>query len=71
MMQTRYPDAIVSVDLTGPNGNAFAILGATKKALDEIGATPHEVAIYLNDATSGDYDHLLDVTRQWVSLREE
>jgi hypothetical protein len=54
--------------LAGPTGNAYYILGATEHALASAGALPEEVREYVERATSGDYDNLLAVTREYVEL---
>jgi hypothetical protein len=60
----RYPD--VQVQLTGEDGNAFAILGRTAGALRRAGVPQAEIDEYLAEATGGDYDHLLQTTMGWV-----
>ena len=56
------------VQLTGENGNAFAILGKVSKALKRAGL--HEEAKkYMEEATSGDYDHLLQTSMKYVDVR--
>jgi hypothetical protein len=62
--ESRYPD--VQVQLTGEDGNAFAILGRTAAALRRAGVPQEEIDAYFADATSGDYDHLLRTTMTWV-----
>ena len=62
--QPRYPD--VQVQLTGEDGNAFAILGRTAGALRRAGVPQEEIDEYLAEATSADYDHLLQTTMGWV-----
>ena len=55
------------VKLVGEDGNAFAILARVKQALIEKGL--HEEAKrYMEEATSGDYDHLLQVTMKFVDV---
>ena len=61
--QPRYPQ--VQVQLTGQDGNAFAILGRTA-ALRAAGVPSEEIDAYFAEATSGDYDHLLQTTMAWV-----
>jgi hypothetical protein len=46
------------------DGNAFAILGAAKTALKEVGRGD-EWHKFKDEATSSDYDHLLYVCDQW------
>jgi hypothetical protein len=62
--QPRYPE--VQVQLTGQDGNAFAILGRTAKALRQAGVAQEEIDSFFAEATSGDYDHLLQTTMAWV-----
>jgi Domain of unknown function (DUF4314) len=62
--QPRYPD--VQVQLTGEDGNAFAILGRTAAALRAAGVPQEEIDTFFAEATSGDYDHLLHTTMAWV-----
>jgi hypothetical protein len=62
--QPRYPD--VQVQLTGQDGNAFAILGRTAGALRQAGVPQDEIDDYFAQATSGDYDHLLQTTMRWI-----
>jgi Domain of unknown function (DUF4314) len=62
--QPRYPD--VQVQLTGEDGNAFAILGRTAAAMRRAGVSQEEIDAYFAEATSGDYHHLLATTMTWV-----
>ena len=62
--QPRYPE--VQVQLSGEDGNAFAILGRTSAALRAAGVSQEEIDAYFAEATSGDYDHLLHTTMAWV-----
>jgi NAD(P)-dependent dehydrogenase (short-subunit alcohol dehydrogenase family) len=62
--QPRYPG--VQVRLSGEDGNAFAILGRTTAALRAARVPSEEIDAYFAEATSGDYDHLLQTTMRWV-----
>ena len=64
----KYPD--VQVRLLGEDGNAFAILGRVRKALQKAG---HGVAVeeFTKEATAGDYDHLLRTVLEWVSTDDD
>jgi hypothetical protein len=64
MPNIKYPQ--IKVMLDGEDGNAFAILGRVTKAMRRAGLTAEQIAEYRDAATSGDYDHLLQVTMQWV-----
>jgi hypothetical protein len=59
----------VKVQLSGNDGNAFAVMGAVKTALKKAGATREELDEYLKDSMSGDYDNLLRVAAKWVVVR--
>lgn len=65
-MDVKYPE--IDVQLSGTDGNAFAIIGAVRKALRSAGVTPSEVAEFTNEATSGDYDHVLQTCMRWVNV---
>jgi hypothetical protein len=57
MMQPKYPD--VCVEMVGEDGNAFAILGRVQRALRKANVPDADVKAFMAEATSGDYDHLL------------
>jgi hypothetical protein len=56
MAENDKPD----VRLVGTDGNAFAIIGKVARALRQAGK-PELVKPYMDEAMSGDYDHLLQV----------
>lgn len=64
--KTRYPE--VTVELIGQDGNAFAILGAVAKELKSSGVSPAEITKFQEEATSGDYSHLLATVGGWVTI---
>jgi len=49
----------VEMRLVGEDGNAFAILGRFQKAARRAGWTEEAIRAVMDEATSGDYDHLL------------
>ena len=57
-----------TVKLVGEDGNAFFIMGLVKQALRRAGADKEYIDKYLNAATSGDYDHLLVVSMEYVNV---
>lgn len=67
MTDTKYPH--IAVQLTGNNGNAFAIMGAVKKALLADGIDDDEITEYMSESMDGDYDNLLQVAMRWVDVR--
>lgn len=66
MENVRFPN--VFVQLSGEDGNAFAVLGKTRRALREGGATEAELDAFMEEAQSGDYDHLLRTVMRWVKV---
>jgi hypothetical protein len=67
MTTTRYPN--ITVQLTGNDGNAFAIMGAVRKALRRANVSSEEIAEYTAQSTSGDYDNLLVTAMDWVTVQ--
>lgn len=60
----KHPNVVVN--LVGEDGNAFAILGRVEKALRGAGVDAGERKEFQSEATSGDYDHLLNTVMRWV-----
>jgi hypothetical protein len=66
MTNIKYPN--VFVDLSRVDGNAFSIIAAVSRAMKRNGIPASEVDAYRKEATSDDYNHLLMVTTEWVSV---
>jgi hypothetical protein len=66
MLKTKYPE--VEVKLTGTDGNAFSILSKVKRALTRAGVSEEELDAFYKEATSGDYDHLIETCYQYVNI---
>ncbi len=49
----------VNLDLVGVDGNAFSIMGAFSMKARREGWTPEEIKAVLDEAKSGDYNHLV------------
>lgn len=60
-MITNLTGKTVKLNLVGLDGNAFAILGAWRRAAKSQGWTLAEITLVIDEATKGDYDHLLRV----------
>ncbi len=65
-MTPKYPDIVV--ELTGQDGNAFSVLGLVSRSLREGGVEKAECDQFMAEATSGDYDHLLQTCMKWVTV---
>lgn len=59
----------VSVKLIGEDGNAFAILGKVKAAMKKAKVDITTIDKYIEEATSGDYNHLLRTTMMYVNVK--
>ena len=59
----KYPD--IHVSLIGEDGNSFAILGRAMKAMRQAGLKKGEIMLFVNEAASDDYDHLLRTVMEW------
>ena len=62
----KYPD--LKISLLGKDGNAFSILGACKKAAREHEISNEEIEKFMEEAMSGDYDHLLQTCMRWFNI---
>lgn len=56
------------ISVSPKDGNAFAILGAVQAGLRQAGASEAEVKEFSDEATTGDYDHLLQTAMRWVNI---
>jgi len=62
----KYPE--IEVQLSGSDGNAFAVLGKVRKALRRADVPKEEIEQFTKEATGGDYNHLLGVCMEWVDV---
>ena len=60
----KYPDVTVELD----DGNAFAIISQVRSELRRHDVGQEELDAFYKEATSGDYDHLLQTAIRWVSV---
>jgi hypothetical protein len=66
MTEIRYPE--VTVELVGQHGNAYNVIGIVRCALRDAGVSEIEVSQFHTEATSGDYDNLLQTCMRWVDV---
>ena len=50
----------IEIDLTGPDGNAFALMAYAKRFAKQLGWKDNGAAL-INEMMEGDYEHLLKV----------
>lgn len=59
----------ITVQLTGQDGNAFAIMAKVSGALRKESVPESEVEEYLAESMEGDYDNLLRTAMSWVNVQ--
>lgn len=65
MSEPKFPD--IHVVLTGLDGNAMSIMAAVTKGLKLTGHRD-QVVDFMNEAMSGDYNHVIQTAMKWVSV---
>ncbi len=58
MIRDKKAQSEIVVDLTGPDGNAFVLMGMASKFARQLGIDKDEV---INKMKSGDYENLIKV----------
>jgi hypothetical protein len=58
----------ITVKLIGQDGNAFNLLGIMQRELRRNGVAKEDVDAFIEEATSGDYDHLLQTCTKTVNV---
>jgi hypothetical protein len=58
MIRKKQPQTEIVIDLTGPDGNAFALMGYARRLARQIGIEPQPI---IEEMMSGDYENLLEV----------
>ena len=56
-IKTKQSKSTIEIDLTGPQGNAFYLLGTASKLAKQLGL---DNATTQSEMTSGDYEHLVN-----------
>lgn len=60
----------INLQLVGLNGNAFSLMGAFDNRARREGWTKEEIEAVLNEAMSGDYDHLIRTLNEHCCVEE-
>ena len=58
MIRNKQPQSEIVIDLTGPDGNAYALLAYAKNYTKQLGLNWDKIR---TEMTSGDYENLLQV----------
>ena len=59
MIRSKKPQSEIVIDLTGPQGNAFFLLGYARKLAKQLDF--EDVDGLIDDMQSSDYEHLIQV----------
>ena len=59
--RTEMPPREIEIDLSGPQGNAYYLLGTASKLARQLSYEKVEIEQMLEDMESSDYDNLLEV----------
>ena len=62
----KYPD--IEVQLSGQDGNAFAIMGRCQQAMRTAHIDRDEIKKFIDECKEGDYDHLLQTCMKWLNV---
>jgi hypothetical protein len=58
MIREKQPQREIIIDLTGPDGNSFALMGYAMRFAKQLGKDGKAIT---NEMMSGDYDNLIEV----------
>ena len=58
MIREKQPQSEIVIDLTGPDGNAFVLMGMAKRYANQLGL---DADLIIKNMRSGDYEHLVQV----------
>jgi hypothetical protein len=61
MIKTRSSTRKQEIDLSGPQGNAFFLIGTAHNLTKQLGMSPEEANAITADMRSSDYEHLIHV----------
>ena len=61
MIRQKRTNRTPVIDLTGSDGNAFALMGYAKKWGKDLGYSPSDIELMISDMMSSDYEHLIEV----------
>ena len=56
------------LQLSGEDGNVFFIIGRARSIAKENGWSKEKIAEFMNDVTSGNYDHALQVCMKYFDV---
>ena len=64
--QVKYPQIVVQ--LSGTDGNAFAVIGTVSRALRRAGIADDAMRSFYDEIMASDYDNVLATAMRWVTV---
>ena len=61
MIREKQPQSEIIIDLTGPDGNAFALMAYANRFAKQLGYTPQQRGDLTTEMMGSDYENLLEV----------
>ncbi len=61
MIREKTTPKEIIIDLTGPSGNAFALIGHARSFAKQLGYSKDDTDTLIRDMMAGDYENLLQV----------
>ena len=61
MIREKQPQSEIVIDLTGPDGNAFALMGYANRFAKQLGYTPQQRGDLTTEMMGSDYENLIEV----------
>ena len=61
MIRSKQPQREIVIDLTGPQGNAFALMGMAQNFGRQLGWDKTKTQDLINEMMDGDYENLIQV----------
>jgi hypothetical protein len=60
-IRERFKNIKPEINISGPAGNAFALMGAARDLGRQIGMEREDIDALISEMMEGDYEHLLEV----------
>ena len=58
----------IKVNISGPQGNAWALMAIISQVLEAANYSKAEINKIMEDMRSSDYNHVLDITKKYVTV---
>ena len=59
IIERRHKTSTIEIDLTGPEGNAFRLLGLARSLARQLNYSPEEIEYLMTEMAGSDYEYLI------------